>query len=270
MRPRNDWLFPSTKVESLLLARPRAAEVLERLGIDPWANLSSDIGEACARQGIAWDRFLAEMEALAVPASGSDWRKLPISHLLDRLVEEHRAFRREFLPAIGRALSEDWSADPASLEWLQGMAGEWPAFSGALTDHLREEEQVLFPRLLRYEASLRRRSVDPLFAGGSARVFASLRMIDREHRDSVLLRAFLEKALPARPAGAVCALEERLRPLFMAFRVRLRDHARLETEVLYPMAASLEKTLYDRHIGGSCHRNLPMTPARRPAFCETP
>lgn len=265
MQPRNDWLFPSTKVESLLLARPRAAELLERLGIDPWANLSSDIGEACVRQGVAWDRILAEMDALPIPDVKSDWRNLPVSHLLDHLVEEHRVFRKEFLPAISRALSEDWSSDPASLEWLQRSAGEWPAFSGALSEHLREEEQVLFPRLLRYEASLRDPGLDPLFNGGSARVFASLRLLEHEHRDLALMRGFLDKALPAFPGSVSCALERRLRPLLTDFRDRLRAHAALETSVLFPMAADLEKALYDLQIQGEIRRDIPETRPELPA-----
>jgi iron-sulfur cluster repair protein YtfE (RIC family) len=263
----NDWLYPTTKVESLLLARPRAAELLERLGINPWANLTSDVGEVCARKGIAWDRFAGEMDALSIPAADSDWRNLPISHLLDHLEEDHRIFRREYLPAVGRALSEDWSDDPASLEWLQSRSGEWPAFSGVLSEHLREEEQVLFPRLLRYEASLRDPRVDPLFAGGSARVFASLRLLEHEHRDLVLLRGFLDKALPTRPDSAACALERRLMPLLGEFRDRLRAHAALETTVLFPMATELEKTLYDLQIQGETRRDRPET---RPADSAAP
>lgn len=263
MRPKIEWLYPATKVETLLIVRPLAAEMLERLGIDPWAHLSGDIGEVCARQGIAWERFVDEMDALAVPAARSDWRSLPIAHLLDRLVEEHRIFRGEFLPAIGRALSEDWSSDPASLEWLQRSAGEWPAFSGALAEHLREEEQVLFPRLLRYEASLRDPRLDPLFNGGSARVFASLRLLEHEHRDLALLRGFLEKTQPEFPGSSSCALEKRLRPLLAGLRDRLRDHAALETSVLFPMASDLEKTLYDIRIQGEFSQAIPETPPER-------
>jgi iron-sulfur cluster repair protein YtfE (RIC family) len=205
------------------------------------------------------------MEALEVPAADSDWRKLPISHLLDRLVEEHRAFRKEFLPIIGRALSEDWSSDPASLEWFQRSAGDWPAFSGALSEHLREEEQILFPRLLRYEASLRDPGLDPLFNGGSARVFASLRLLEHEHRDLALMRGFLDKALPAYPGSVSSALERRLRPLLTDLRERLRAHAALETSVLFPMASDLEKTLYDLQIQGESRRDIPDARPERPA-----
>jgi hypothetical protein len=65
-----------------------------------------------------------------------------------------------------------------------------------------------------------------------------------------LFHRFLARALPdfPRPDGDV--LETRLRPLLMELEQALGRHARLETEMLFPLGAALEKALYDFHIRG--------------------
>lgn len=184
-----------------------------------------------------------------MPSPGTDWRAVPIYHLLDHLTGQHRDFLRDFLPAVGRILSDVPESDADSLLHLRCLATEWPSFAKALANHIAEEESV-FLRILRYDSAIRLETVEPEFEGGSVRVFTVVRMMAHEHRDLGLFRKFLDRAMPEHPGREGDALEARLRPLLKDFQDALDQHARLETEVLFPWGIGLERSLYDLRIRG--------------------
>lgn len=250
MFKENGWLFPNTTVETVLKTRPGAIALLEAHGCNPWRALGAPIAELCAGNGMPWDVFSRELERMPVPGEASDWKSLPVHCLLDFLVDQHRELLQGFLPAIGHVLSSLGDADAESLLHIRGLAVEWPAFASSLSAHIREEEDVLFLRTLRYDACLRTRSADPEFEGGSVRVFTVVRMLEHEHRDMALFRRFLSRALPGFPDTGGQVVETRLRPLIAGFQDTLGRHSRLETDLLFPWAVRLEKTLYDQKIRG--------------------
>lgn len=251
MEPKYGWLYPTTPVASLLRARPAALAVFERFPLNPWESMHCGIREACVLGGVAWSDFSQALDQLRSPDSRADWTALPICHLLDFLSSEHRDFLEGFIPSIGRALSQDIDGDFDSLQHLRAVASEWPGFVAALTEHIREEEEVLFLRVLRYDTSLRLGWGDPDVKGGSVGVFATVRMLNHEHRDVKLMMDFLERARLLCPAhGEPSALAASLRPVLDGFSRQLRSHARLEQDVLIPLAMAMEKKLYDQLIRG--------------------
>ena len=259
MENNSGWLFPTTSMEALLKFRPKALALLEKVGINPWTRLNCGIGLACAEKGVTWETFETAASRLPLPSAqaGSVWQSLPICDLVDYLTAEHREFIHQFIPSIGRILSQDFSRDPGAMLRLGQLCSEWPDFVSTLTRHLREEEDVLFHRILRYDYCLRKGDADPDFEGGSVRVFASTRMLKREHRDLLLMKGFLEKAIPMSGEPAFSnALENALGPLLSRFQSKLAEHARLEAEILIPRAGQIEKMLYDRHIAGRPHAVL--------------
>lgn len=251
MEMKTGWLFPTTTLVSILKARPLAMSLFEKFQINPWNILNRGIGEACAAVGITWETFAEALHSLEYPERDSDWQSLPSYHLLDFLTSEHREFLYAFIPSIGRALSDD-IVDPDCMMRLKLLISEWPSFVSALGDHIREEEETLFRRVLRYDSSLRLGWADPDFQGGSVRVFMTVRMLNHGHRDPRMMRTFIERAMPAYPSQAEpCAMEANIRPLLTSFSARLGNHARLESDVLFPMAVAMEKKLYDQHITGA-------------------
>lgn len=250
MNSESTWLLPSTPVSTVLKYRPLTADLFALLRLNPWKTPHGSIGDLCAAGGMPWADFFREVMALTVPAADSDWKSLSLPHLLDFLVSQHRDFLHGFLPAIGQVLSDSPGAYGVSLSHLRGLASEWPAFTVSLTSHLREEEDILFLRLLRYDACSRLATAGPDFEGGSVRVFTVVRMHEHEHRDMALFRRFLAKALPDYPGLDGDPLDARLWPLLKELEEAMGKHARLETEVLFPWGTALEKTLYDLHIQG--------------------
>lgn len=262
MSDTTNWLFPNTTIGTILRRRPRAMAVFEGSGIDPWKVLNLGLGEVLGSRGLSMNEFVRALRDLPRPSGSTAWKALPVYYLLDFLVEEHRFFLDVAMPAIGRALSDDAGTDSESLQWLDLMSSEWPAFSAAFAVHIREEEESLFERVLRYHSCLLPGGPDPDLEGGSVRVYGAVRLLAHGHRDLELTRTFLEKVAPILPgeSSALSALEVRVRPLLEEFQERLIAHANLEAEVLFPMAMAMEKALYDRLIQGEGrHALAPLT-----------
>lgn len=248
----NQWLFRNSLVSTVLANRPLALEWFERHGMDPFPIGDQGIGEACADHGIAWETFLAELEALGEAGRNSDWQTQPIARLIDFLTREHREFTGEWIPAIQSAMNAG-DRDSERPVRLDAMIRMWPEFKASLIQHMTAEESFLFPKLLRYDYCGRHRVCDPGFAAGSVKVFAALHLLREEHRQAGSLRDFLEAAGFAEAEAAKDSAWKRHRRLLSDFQARLTEHSRIEREILYPRAVALEKRMYDGSISGKSH-----------------
>jgi hypothetical protein len=250
MNGESQWLFPTTPLEVILRRRPRSLSLFEASGANPWPFLSLGIGEFGTTHGLDFRGFAESLSALPIPPHGGDWSRAPLTDLLDRLAADHRIFTETDLPAIGRVLSDDFQDDAISMQCLQPLSDHWPRFAHALADHLREEEVVLFLRTLRYDSADRLGFPDPDFEGGSVRVFSTVRLDRKGHRDQELIGEFMERIFSHCGGIPSCRLEAALQPLLEDFRSRFTRHARMEMEHLLPRAAALERGLYDLRISG--------------------
>ena len=181
----------------------------------------------------------------------SGWDGVPLPVLLDHLVSDHADIGGTLLPAIEKAVSDlpSRETDPKRLEYL---ARAWPAFASDLTAHMQEEDTFLFPRLLRYQNFLRHDGPHPDFNGGSVKVFVAIRMLGNEREQMQALQHFLGEWEPGSASGPVGSDEEkRLHGLMLELQERLENHSRIEEKVVFPIASSLEKALYDMAISGS-------------------
>lgn len=235
------WLFPNTGIETVLKVRPMAAELFDHLGLEPWKMFRASISALGEEGGIPWPDLEKAILGMPILPADSPWASLPLCRLMDHLARQHREFLREYLPAIGHVLADFAGSDADSLLHLRLLALEWPAFTAALSAHIREEEEV-FLRLLRYEAWAGKGASAPPPPETSPGLPAA-RLEEREQRETVALRRFLAQALPVPERPGEDRLEHLLRPLLAAFEAGLARHARLETEVLLPRGIALENSL---------------------------
>lgn len=248
MDSREQWIFPGMPVLSLLRMRPGALSALERFGIDPWLDHQATLLAAASAKGAAWEELRAALEALPDPAADRDWDSANVPELLDHLVEDHRDIQEKLLPELRLALTR---ASRNGAGRFIYMSEVWPAFTADLAAHMKEEENFLFPRILQYDHCVRHRGAHPDFDGGSVNVFIAIRLLGNEHRQMDSLRRFLsgwDADEAARDADYPDG--KRFHALLAAFQDRLERHNQLEEGVVYPLARSLEKILYDAAISG--------------------
>ena len=130
---------------------------------------------------------------------------------------------------------------------------EFDDFARVLRHEVESEEAEFFPRVLRYEACLRDPSVNPEFNGGSLKVAVAY----RRSRGPVLhpdrLGRIAERLRESHAVRQGDTWGELLAARLEDFHVQFLEHERLESDVLFPMALDMEKTLYNLSISGLTH-----------------
>lgn len=244
-------ISPDSPFQDALRVRPLFAEKIKTFKSDFWERPHAPLREFFPGQAELLEDLVRDAITWAVPRADSAWRELSAAHLLDHLTHNHREFFGVLLADMQRLFEARTEALETLEEEIATLKGDLERFAAELRARVEDDERELFPRVLRYEASLRDPRVDPEFNGGSLRKAVAYRTAAAGHDPAEPLDALRARLAETGAARAGCPwlslLDDRLREL----RDRLVMHERLKAEVLYPMALEAEKTLYNLSIGGS-------------------
>lgn len=237
-----EWAYPSTRVEDAVKFRPACLGAIYQRGCDPWAEGDTTLEELGARGGDRTQDLIQELLSLPVPDRNSPWEKLPAYYLIDYLTNEHREILHEDLPSVRGIL--DMHFDESSgggLFWL--LVDSFHRFTDILRAHIQEEEDYLFPAILKNEYALRYGGPAQRIKPVAGHVLASPAIIRGEER----LDAALDEW--TRAVGIHNEIRDRPKIAEMAARAmqnleqKLRAHGVLEKKALYPIAARIENEL---------------------------
>lgn len=230
----------------IIRIRPLAVEILERIGrYRLWNNLDLPLGEYCRLVEADETEVEGALKGLEPADPATEWKAKPIYHLVDRLTEEHASFRLQRLPHLHRLLDMEQAPNFSDRIALRPLQSAFTEFDRELRRHMDEEEDFLFPKIMRNEACFRYREMSPEVYRGSVnlylasqdrpveetfrRTFAGIRDAARKMEASPSLRAHLDRA--------IADLDD--------FGRSLDAHADLEEESLFPRAGRLEQELYE-------------------------
>ncbi len=210
-------------LKQIVLTNPGAAEVLERHGLDYCCRGHRSLATACQQAGLAVLEVEAELARLApTEPAEADWRRRPLSELIDHILERyHKPLRRDLpaLIALARKV-ERLHADKPTCPL--GLAEHLTRIHAAVESHLAKEERGLFPRIL---------------AGLADTVQAPIQAMMREHvehGESLRLTRTLTRNLT--PPPEACASWRELYRGLARLETELWKHVFLEDHVLAPRA----------------------------------
>jgi len=218
-------LDPTQTVASLANAAPHALPVLERYRIDYCCGGGRRLGDACRKAGLSLDALAEELEAAAPRDEPAvDWTTQPLGALCDHIIERYHRPLDGALPrlrALARKVATVHGPRGVSTD-LVGLYRELEALAEDLVQHMRREEQVVFP----WVRGERRES-----AG------AAVRLLTEEHEAvGEALRRIRSLAgdytVPPEACGSWRALWLGLEEL----ERELHAHVHLENNVLFPRA----------------------------------
>lgn len=218
----------------------RTAAVFEQFGIDFCCGGSRSLTEACRTAAADPAAVTRALEALPPPASGEDdVAQWPVERLIDHIIDTHHGYVWSALPAITRYLAKLNDVHGARHPELAQVGA---CFDGLRTDfeqHMRKEEQVLFPyvRDMATRGETCGRVLSPF-----GTVENPIRMMEREHGEAAEAVATIRKLTNGYKAPedgcttyAVCMNE------LDRFERDLHRHVHLENNVLFPKAVELEQ-----------------------------
>ncbi len=148
-------LTPSTPVCEIAAAYPATLRMMESLGIDYCCGGKDALDTAAAHAGIPVATVIAVLETtIAQAATGgteeTNWNEAPFEALIQHILETHHAYMDREMPRLEGILTLVRRVHgPAHGDILEPLGEAYTALKAELEAHLRKEEEVVFPAMLR-------------------------------------------------------------------------------------------------------------------------
>jgi len=230
-------------VRELVLEKPGAARVFERLGIDYCCGGKQTLEQACRAASVPVDKVMDALEVAHHSGKATNdqtnWQAAPLADLISHIKKTHHQYTRQEIDRLGplfdKVCSVHGNNHPELLqlrETFQGLAQE-------LTTHLMKEEMVLFPYIERMEESVLQK--EPILPPPFGTVQNPVAMMEHEHDSAGNALRFLRatsNGYTAPPDG--CVSFQTLYKTLAELETDLHQHIHLENNILFPRAIALE------------------------------
>ncbi|MFN3432322.1 MAG: iron-sulfur cluster repair di-iron protein [Candidatus Sericytochromatia bacterium] len=229
---------PSNVPVGILVAeRASRADVLEQFGIDYCCGGKLSIRWFCDTQGLDLEAVLTALEAsdrLPAPTRTRDWNQAPLSELIAHVVSTHHAHLRTTLPRLGDLLALVAATHAMAQPELTELVGVYADFQSEMQAHMDQEEQVVFPLIIRLERGLEDRALGERF------LTQQLARMDAEHqeagKDLERMSRLTQGFTPPRDA---CDSHRALLVGLFELVADTHRHVHKENSILFPRAAAL-------------------------------
>lgn len=229
---------PTSHVGAIVAARPLAAAVFARIGIDYCCGGKRTLAEACAGRNLdpATVALMLDVTLQSIDEEPVvDAASMTLTALADHIEHTHHAYLKENLPILvdqgERVAAQHGEHDPAHVvvaETVRELANE-------MFHHMEKEERVLFPLVRQLEKTGRLAC-----PGGS--IAHPIRQMEAEHDSAgnalVRLRELTRDFVP--PPDA-CHTHRALLAGLARLQTDLHQHVHKENNVLFPRALALEQ-----------------------------
>jgi len=234
----------SKTMRQIALESPAAIAVLEKYRLDfCWAGDKS-LEAAAAKAGVPLETILGEMRSALTTcrAEQANWNTAGLDALMQHIVVRHHAYLRKELPLMEKLIAHvRETRGRADVNTLAPLEKVFRFFKRELENHLRREEEVLFPLIRQVETASRSGARPPRFPFGP--IANPIGIMEEDHDAE---RRQIEKMLvmtgnytgPAETANTFRSLFEGLESLESDMRL----HVHLEDHILFPRAGVLENS----------------------------
>lgn len=215
---------PSTTLAELARTQPSSTRVFLRHKLDFCCGGRRSLADACATRGLDARSILQELAVEA--ACGEDapsWETRSQAELVDLIESHYHAALRKELPSLIDAARkvERVHADKPAVP--MGLTDVLVEFFTEMRQHMRKEEEVLFPMLRR---GIRGESV-----------YMPVRMLEQEHdTHSEYLARIRELTTDLVPPPHACATWRALYAGLQHVEAELVEHIHLENNILFARA----------------------------------
>ena len=141
---------PAATLGDLVLERPAAAALFERLGLDYCCGGRRSLDEACSRRGLDTRTVMVLLDTLRDEPAAHDLPVHDVSHcsiaeLCEHIVARHHEPLRADLPRIDELLGTLAHVHGRRHPELGDLQRLFATLRGKLEIHMRREEHTLFP-----------------------------------------------------------------------------------------------------------------------------
>jgi regulator of cell morphogenesis and NO signaling len=228
-------------VREIAQKQPTSIRVFEEFGIEYCCGGGERLIEACAAKDVDVDAVIAALEAAArnENAGVKDWTKESLANLTQHIVATHHAYCKEELPRLSGLAMKVVKVHGGTNPELALIRARLAELAEELTDHLAEEEAVVFPMIVKLEAEKISAAVRPAESRVSVGNPLALLIQEHDHAGGLLdeIRS-LSGDFNAPEYG--CTTYQAFFEGLKEFERDLHRHVHLENNILFPRAMELE------------------------------
>lgn len=234
-------------LREIIRNRPLVIGILEEItGGSFWKSLDTVLEAFCKESRLDLPPLRNRIADLPANRTRQDWKELPLYFVVDHLTTDHRTFRSRDLPEIHRLLEGLRQDFPANGEDLDSLLAEYKGFRRDFSWHMEEEEEFIFPKILRTEASLRHPDLYPEVFKGSLRMYAQIQKHGPEEGFHDLVSGLTSKLRGMVSNVSQLPLIKDTLAALQGYEARLRAHTVIESEILFRRALAMEDSLLRR------------------------
>jgi regulator of cell morphogenesis and NO signaling len=224
-----------TKVADVAAESLAAIRVFQKHGIDFCCGGQRPIADVCATKGIAAESLLGELEA-AMSGPGPDatgWNTATLRALIGHIVMRHHEYLRDELPRIQTWLDKVYSKyGEQDADTIGRLPAIYTTLRTELEGHLPKEETILFPWIVRFEATLEAGLPAPPLPFGT--FDGPLSVMEHEHENAgEALRQLRESTNGYTAPEHACRTYRALFEALAELEADLHMHIHLENNILH-------------------------------------
>lgn len=219
---------------------PHAIDVFERHHIDYAFHGSLSLRDACAEAAADFEKVQKELNALTISDRDVLWSERPLRELTGHIEKRHHAFTRAALRDITAALTNALhEAEIDADSTFVHIRRIFFDFRDELLDHMRREEELLFPYVRLIETAVMDDKPVPTPYRGTFSSPAAHSVEEHEHAAQQIESLQRLVAGIARRGDAPHVVK--MQQLLAALARNLREHMHLENNVLFARAIDYER-----------------------------
>lgn len=228
-------------VREIAQTQPSSIRVFEQFGIEYCCGGRKPLAEACAAKDIDVETVIAALDTASRSENfkARDWTKESLADLTEHIVATHHAYCKGELPRLSGLAVKVVNRHGGTNPELLVIRAKLAQLAEELTDHLAEEEVVVFPSIVKLER--KETSVGVELGESRASIGNPLALLIQEHDNAWVLLAEIRSlsrdfVTPEYACTTYHAFFDGLRD----FERDLHRHVHLENNILFPRAIELE------------------------------
>jgi regulator of cell morphogenesis and NO signaling len=229
----------SDTVGEIVRERPSLSRLFEQTQIDYCCGGKKTLDEACRKQGIEPQTFLAQLEVIANSNTEVEMNvaTLSLTELADHIEQTHHAYLHSELPRLEKMVTKVAAVHGEKEPRLQQIKDIFLAISQELATHLQKEEKILFPMIRQLESS----TTVPSFHCGT--IANPVHQMELEHDEAgVALGQLRQLTDNYTPPEWACNTYRAMLDGLLNFEQDMHQHIHKENNVLFPKSITLEQT----------------------------
>jgi len=242
-------ITPASTVADIVSGNYRTADIFGKYGITYCCGARWPLSTVCRMKGIEEDLLIRELTNISRVIHISPqlpFHKWNIDFLIDYIVNVHHAFLKENLPPLKLVLTHFADEHVKKYPYLTELLTQFNDLQNKTTDHLRHEEEVIFPYIKQvFHANKDKDSLAGLLVKTLRKPVK--KVLEQEEEIFVdKLHKFRALTSNYTPPENACTSHRVAMLKLKELDNDLSQHIYLEKDILFPKILNLETELLDR------------------------